>query len=101
MKVEPAGANHFQRQTVVVDGTSLNYVSAGSGRPVVLIHGNPGSHHDYTLAVVERLSHSYHVVAFDRPGHGYSGRHDSVQTTVEVPARIIRAAPHHPGIKQP
>src|SRR6185436_7475035 len=101
MKVEPAGANHFQRQTVVVDETSLNYVSAGSGRPVVLIHGNPGSFHDYTLAVVERLSQSYHVLAFDRPGHGYSERHDSVQTTVEVQARIIRDALQKLGIVQP
>ena len=47
MKVErapvPAGPLHYLRQSVVVDGIRLNYVSAGSGRPVVLIHGNPGS----------------------------------------------------------
>ena len=101
MKVEPAGANHFHRQTVVVDGRSLSYVSAGSGRPVVLIHGNPGSHQDYTLAVVERLSQSYHVVAFDRPGHGYSERHDSVQTTVEIQARIICDALQKLAVEQP
>jgi pimeloyl-ACP methyl ester carboxylesterase len=80
---------------------TLNYVSAGSGRPVVLIHGNPGSYQDYTLAVVGRLSQSYHVVAFDRPGHGYSERHDSVQTTVEVQARIIRDALEKLGLKKP
>jgi len=101
MKVDPAGANHYQRQTVVVDGKTLSYVSAGSGRPVVLIHGNPGSYQDYTLAVVERLSQSYHVIAFDRPGHGYSQRHDSVQTTVEVQARIIREALQKLTIKKP
>jgi pimeloyl-ACP methyl ester carboxylesterase len=71
---------------------TLNYIRAGSGRPVVLIHGNPGSYYDYTLAVFGRLSQSYSVVAFDRPGHGYSERHDSVQTTVEVQALIIRDA---------
>jgi pimeloyl-ACP methyl ester carboxylesterase len=80
---------------------TLNYVSAGSGRPVVLIHGNPGSYQDYTLAVVGRLSQSYHVVAFDRPGHGYSERHDSVQTTVEVQARIIRDALQKLDLKEP
>lgn len=105
MKVEqapaPAGPSHYQRQSVVVDGKTLNYVSAGSGRPVVLIHGNPGSYHDYTLAVVERLSRSYHVVAFDRPGHGYSERHDSVQTTVEVQARIIRDALQKLSLERP
>jgi pimeloyl-ACP methyl ester carboxylesterase len=101
MKVETAGANHFQRQAVVIDGTSLSYISAGSGRPVVLIHGNPGSHHDYTLAVVERLSQSYHVVAFDRPGHGYSERHDSIHTTVEIQARVIRDALQKLALEQP
>jgi pimeloyl-ACP methyl ester carboxylesterase len=80
---------------------TLNYVSAGSGRPVVLIHGNPGSYHDYTLAVFERLAQSYYVVAFDRPGHGDSERHDSVQTTVEVQARIIRKALRELAIEKP
>jgi pimeloyl-ACP methyl ester carboxylesterase len=105
MKVErvpvPAAPPQYLRQSVVVDGTTLNYVSAGSGRPVVLIHGNPGSYHDYTLAVVERLSQSYHVVAFDRPGHGYSERHDSGQTTVEVQAFIIRDALQKLSLKKP
>lgn len=105
MKVEralvPARRTEHVRQSVVVDGMKLNYVSAGSGRPVVLIHGNPGSYEDYTLAVVERLSQSYYVVAFDRPGHGYSERHDSVQTTVEVQARIIRDALQRLAIEKP
>jgi pimeloyl-ACP methyl ester carboxylesterase len=105
MKVEralvPPGPSHYVRQSVVVDGMTLNYVSAGSGRPVVLIHGNPGSYEDYTLAVVERLSQAYHVVAFDRPGHGYSERQDSVQTTVEVQASIIREALQKLALQRP
>lgn len=102
MKVVKAPVpHHYQRQSVVVDGMRLNYVSAGSGRPVVLIHGNPGSYQDYTLAVFERLAQSYYVVAFDRPGHGYSERHDSVHTTVEVQARIIRDALQGLGIEKP
>jgi len=91
----------YQRQSVEVDGVTLNYVSAGSGRPVVLIHGNPGSYQDFTFAVFERLARSYYVVAFDRPGHGYSERHDSVHTTVEVQARIIRKAMQQLGIEKP
>jgi pimeloyl-ACP methyl ester carboxylesterase len=79
----------------------LNYVSAGSGRPVVLIHGNPGSYHDYTVAVVERLAQSYYVVAFDRPGHGYSERQDSLRTTVEVQALIIRDALEKLSLNKP
>ncbi len=97
----PIPGSHYQRQNVVVDGTRLNYVSAGSGRPVVLIHGNPGSYEDYTLAVVGKLSQSYYVVAFDRPGHGYSERQDSVATTVEVQARIIRDALQKLALEKP
>lgn len=97
----PAGPPHDLRQSVVVDGMKLNYISAGSGRPVVLIHGNPGSYHDYTLAVVGRLSQSYYVVAFDRPGHGYSERRDSVRTTVEVQALIIREALQKLSLQKP
>jgi len=93
--------HYYQRKSVSVDGLKLNYVSAGSGRPVVLIHGNPGSHQDYTLAVVSKLSESNHVIAIDRPGHGYSERHDSVETTVEVQARIIRDALRKLGVEKP
>ena len=102
MKAERALVpHHYQRQSVVVDGVALNYVSAGSGRPVVLIHGNPGSHEDYTLALFERLIQSYYVIAFDRPGHGYSERHDSVHTTVEVQAHIIHDALKQLAIEKP
>ena len=86
---------------VSVGGVNLHYVSAGSGRPVVLIHGNPGSHQDYTMAVLEKLSRSFHVIAFDRPGHGYSERHDSVEATVEVQATLIRDALVKLSIQKP
>jgi pimeloyl-ACP methyl ester carboxylesterase len=91
----------YKKQSVRVDGLSLNYVSAGTGRPVVLIHGNPGSHEDYTLAMAGKLSESYHVIAFDRPGHGYSERSDSVETTVEVQAAIICDALRKLSIEKP
>ena len=89
-----------EMRSVAVNGTSLNYVSAGSGRPVVLIHGNPGSHHDYTFSVFERLAQSYHVFAFDRPGHGHSERPDS-RTTVEVQAAMLRDALRKLSIEKP
>lgn len=86
---------------VSVDGINLHYVSAGSGRPVVLIHGNPGSHHDYTTALLDKLSRSFHVIAFDRPGHGFSERADSFATTVEMQATMIREALTRLAIRKP
>jgi pimeloyl-ACP methyl ester carboxylesterase len=94
-------SNPCSGQFVSVDGLNLHYVSAGSGRPVILIHGNPGSHHDYTVAVVDKLSRSSRVIAFDRPGHGCSERHDSIETTVAVQARIIRDALRKLSIEKP
>src|ERR1041385_471816 len=94
-------SNPSPRQFVSVDGLKLHYVSAGSGRTVVLIHGNPGSHQDYTLAVFDKLARSFHVIAFDRPGHGYSERHDSIATTVEVQAQLIRDALRKLSIEKP
>src|SRR5205814_1343638 len=68
----------YEMQSVAVNGLKLNYVSAGTGRPVVLIHGNPGSHEDFTVSLFDKLSQSYHAIAFDRPGHGHSERPDSL-----------------------
>ena len=90
-----------EMQSVAVNGVALNYVSAGSGRPVVLIHGNPGSHHDFTLSLFERLTESYHTIAFDRPGHGHSGRSGTLSTTVEVQATMIREALQKLSIEKP
>lgn len=90
-----------QLQSVAVNGVALNYVSAGSGRPVVLIHGNPGSHHDFTLSLFEKLKESYHAIAFDRPGHGHSERSGTLATTVEVQATMIRDALRKLSIEKP
>jgi pimeloyl-ACP methyl ester carboxylesterase len=94
---ESIGPGHF----VSVGGLNLHYVIAGSGRPVVLIHGNPGSHQDYTMALLDKLSRSFRVIAFDRPGHGCSERDDSLATTVEVQATMIRAALTRLSIRKP
>ena len=58
-----------------VDGVRLHYSDRGSGRPVVLVHGNAVTGDDYnTSGVAERLLGTCRVVIFDRPGYGYSER---------------------------
>ena len=91
----------YELQSVAVNGVALNYVTAGSGQPVVLIHGNPGSHHDYTLSVFDKLAQQYHVLAFDRPGHGHSDRPASLEATVEVQAAMIREGLQKLSIDKP
>ena len=50
----------------------MAYLRAGSGPSVVLIHGSLTTADDMTLALFEKLSRDYDVIAFDRPGHGGS-----------------------------
>lgn len=61
-------------QFVEVEGTRVHVVVEGSGPDVVLIHGASGNLRDFTFDLVGRLSQSYRVLAFDRPGLGYTGR---------------------------
>ena len=86
--------SQYTSKFVTVDGTRLHFVIKGEGRPVVLIHGNPGSGQDWTR-VFGPLSALHRAIAFDRPGHGRSERPKHVDVTVEVQARLL-----HDALKQ-
>jgi pimeloyl-ACP methyl ester carboxylesterase len=85
---------------VKVDEANLHFVIKGQGRPVVLIHGNPGSCHDWSRLYVP-ISTRYRAVAFDRPGHGHSERPNHRPITVEVQAEMLHAALTELGIERP
>lgn len=59
-------------ETVTVRGRRLHFVRAGSGPPLVVIHGASGTHRDWTFFHMARLAERYEVFAFDRPGIGAS-----------------------------
>jgi pimeloyl-ACP methyl ester carboxylesterase len=52
----------------------LNHISAGSGKPVVLIHGSYGSLQDYTYSIFTDVAARFFAIAPDLPGHGRSRR---------------------------
>ncbi len=52
---------------VEVEGLKLHYVSKGTGKPIVFLHGGILSVHDYS-SVVELVSENYNAIAFDSPG---------------------------------
>jgi 2-hydroxymuconate-semialdehyde hydrolase len=56
-------------------GTELNLLAEGSGEPVVLVHGLPGSASDWD-ALAPRLAEKRRVIRYDRVGFGFSGRRD-------------------------
>lgn len=64
--------NQFQRKTFKTsDGVELSYISAGSGKPLVLIHGWSQSAEQFKYQIPVFAEH-YHVVAVDLRGHGES-----------------------------
>jgi pimeloyl-ACP methyl ester carboxylesterase len=86
---------------IEVEGTRLHFMIRGSGRPVVLIHGNPGSCQDWTRLYAPLASH-FCAFAFDRPGHGRSDRSNQRgNVTVEVQAQLLHSALAQLGVERP
>jgi alpha/beta hydrolase fold len=68
---------------ITVDGVRLHYVERGRGSPLVLLHGNGSMIQDFeSSGLVDLAAKTYRVIAFDRPGFGYS---DRPRTTVWTP----------------
>jgi pimeloyl-ACP methyl ester carboxylesterase len=60
---------------IEVDGVRLHYIERGIGTPLVLLHGNGAMADDFAISgLIELAARRYRVVAFDRPGFGYSTR---------------------------
>ena len=60
-------SKHF----TTADGVRLHYLEAGSGKPLVLIHGWSQCAEEFKHQIAE-LSGSYRVIAIDQRGHGES-----------------------------
>ncbi len=86
---------------VEIDGARLHYVRQGSGPAVVLLHGNPGSVDDWTIAVLPELAKTHHVIAFDRPGHGHSDALPDDSGSPDAQARAIHDALSALGVERP
>jgi len=64
-------AFHLTERTIELDGVSTPVVEAGSGRPLVLLHG-PGETAGRLGRVIAALAQDYRVIVPDLPGHGSS-----------------------------
>ena len=60
------------REEVRVNGVCLRYAAAGSGAPVVLLHGNGESHDLFETQIGQLAAAGYRVYAPDSRGHGAS-----------------------------
>lgn len=58
---------------VTIDGVRVHYLEAGSGPDtIILIHGASGNALDVANPLMEPLAKTHRVIAFDRPGLGWS-----------------------------
>jgi haloacetate dehalogenase len=63
----------FETETVSVDGAEILTRRAGSGPPLLLLHGNPQTHAMWHL-VAPKLAEDFTVVATDLRGYGDSSK---------------------------
>src|SRR6185437_11119526 len=88
---------------VTVDGIRLHYIEKGAGSPpVILIHGNVVTAEDFDLSgLLDLVAERHRVVAFDRPGFGYSDRPHGAAGTPAAQADLLRRAFERLGIERP
>jgi pimeloyl-ACP methyl ester carboxylesterase len=91
-----------QGQFIDVDGVRLHYIERGEGAPVVLVHGNGAMIDDFAISgVLDRAAERHRVIAFDRPGFGYSGRPRRRIWTPTAQAELLHKALQRLGIERP
>jgi pimeloyl-ACP methyl ester carboxylesterase len=78
---------------IEVDGVRLHYLEQGEGPPVVLLHGNVVTAEDFAYSgLLDLTAKSHRVIAFDRPGMGYSDRPNGRLWTPGAQADLLRRA---------
>src|SRR5215510_4600090 len=60
-----------QRSVTVGDGITVSVREAGTGAPVIALHGGPGFR-DYLLPDLEPLTSSFRLISYDQRGSGRS-----------------------------
>ena len=65
------------------------YRREGQGTPLIYLHGNLGTHKDFTLSPLKKLSESYSVIVIDRYGAGYSRRKEQRSISLEEHADCV------------
>jgi proline iminopeptidase len=73
-------------------GVLLYYLIVGNGTPLMILHGGPGSSHDYFLPYLLPLARSHKLVFIDERGSGRSEKlEDPAAYTVDAMAEDVEA----------
>jgi len=76
-------------QKIEVNGVNIHYEIAGTGAPLVLIHGLMGSLSDLRLSIVPKLVDCFRVLTFDLRGHGESDMPPAGYTAADVAGDVV------------
>ena len=87
---------------IQIDGVRLHYTDRGTGSAVILLHGNGTMARDFELSgLIGLLAKDHRVIAFDRPGFGYSKRPRDRIWTAEAQAILLWRALCEIGVHRP
>jgi pimeloyl-ACP methyl ester carboxylesterase len=97
LKLDSVRLHYLDERPAVTGSTGI-----GEEPPVVLLHGNTVTLDDWSVSgVFDLTACSRRVVAFDRPGFGYSGRPRDRSWTPGAQASLLRRACRRLGIERP
>lgn len=101
---------------ISAEGVRLHYLDSAPEAPdtdrrqaIVLLHGASGNARDFAISIFDALARDFRVIAFDRPGHGYSerlpgngaGNADGEWVNPARQARLIHGALTALGVRRP
>jgi pimeloyl-ACP methyl ester carboxylesterase len=70
-------------------GIRTRAIEAGSGEPLIMLHGSGGHAEAYARNVLP-LSEHFHVYAIDMAGHGFSDQHPSLPGSEGIADQVVR-----------
>jgi pimeloyl-ACP methyl ester carboxylesterase len=88
-------------QIITVDGLRVHTYVAGTGPDLILIHGASGNLRDFTFSLIPKITSRYRVIAFDRPGLGWSDPLPENNTSPTAQAAHLRRAADQLGVERP
>jgi len=87
-RLQARGGPAQRVELLAEDGQPMTVEVRGKGRPLLLVHGLGGSHHDWDDAV-EHLARSHRVHTLDLRAHGARAGEDDAHATLEQMARDV------------
>lgn len=81
----------FDVQKVQLPGIAINYASAGTGPPILLLHGHPQTHVVWRKVAPLFVEAGYQVIAPDLRGYGDSDKPESDASHLPYSKRVMAA----------